>query len=141
MMGRSDYYGKIHKVLGTQVKIQSLLHEHKSEVCLSPSVAKAFQSLVNTFLKDYSILANHADNDKDLLFSVTPKFHYYYHMGQRALFLNPRKGNTMIDEDFVGQAKHIVASCAHGTEAHAVPEKFFERYVWGKYINMVYPQK
>ena len=53
---------------------------------------------------------------------------------KRAYYLNPRKGNTMIDEDFVGQCKDIVAACASGTEAHRVPTKVSERYTWGKYL-------
>ena len=95
---------------------------------------------MTNFLKEYSVLANLADQEKKLLFSVTPKFHWLWHMGDRAYFLNPRKGNTMIDEDFVGRSKDIVAACASGTESHRVPAKFVERYCWGKYILMKHGQ-
>eukprot|EP00974_Lingulodinium_polyedra_P009748 934489-Lingulodinium_polyedra.AAC.1 len=98
-----------------------------------PSATK-FKQLVNSFLKDYSLLANMADREKKLVFAVTPKFHWLWHLGDRSQYLNPRKGNTMLDEDFVGQSKDIVAACASGTEAHRVPAKFVERYSWGKYI-------
>ena len=87
-------------------------------------------------LKEYSVLANMADNDNKLLFSVAPKFHWLWHLAARAQFLNPRKGCTMLDEDFVGKCKDIVAACVHGTESHRVPQKFLEKYCWGKSIML-----
>ena len=129
---------RVADVFDTQVQMQTMLHDHAHEVFLPPAKAKKFTQLVYSYLKEYSKLANEADKDKELLFSMVIKFHYLHHMGSRAPFLNPRKGNTMIDEDFVGKCKDIVAACAHGTEAHAVPEKFMERYIWGKWIVMTY---
>ena len=84
------------------------------------------------------MLANYVGNHVKLLFSMPVKFHYLHHMAARAHLLNPRKGNTMIDEDFVGRCKELVAACAHATEARVVPEKFMERYIWGKYITMMH---
>ena len=93
-----------------------------------------FLNLVKEQLHEYSLIANTADRDKQFLFNATIKHHYLYHVGLRAAHLNPRKGNTMVDEDFVGQLKELVAACSHGTESHCVPEKVLERYVWGKYF-------
>ena len=135
----TEQHLKIMSCLECQVELQAVLHAHASEVFLPPPSCKRFEALVVTFLQDYSILANMADREGKLLFSVTIKFHYLHHLAQRAWFLNPRKGCCMIDEDFVGQCKDLVAACCHGTEAHMVPLRFTERYCWGMYINMMYP--
>ena len=122
---KRDHHDMIGKVLGRQVEMQSILHNRAAETILPTNAAKSFTKLVNAFLKGYSLLANRADHDKVLLFALTPNFHYLYHLGQRDASLNPRKGNTMVDEGFVGQCKHLVSACAHGTEAAGVPERFF----------------
>ena len=127
-------YDRICQLLQHQVHMQSILHDNAEEVFLPKKDVHAFQREVCNFLKTYSLLANWADRSKLFVFSVTIKFHYMYHMGLRAEHLNPRLGCTMIDEDFVGRCKHVVAACANATEAHVVPEKFAERYIWGKYI-------
>ena len=134
----TEQHLKVQSCLEYQVELQYLLHTHASETFLPPASCKRFEDLVVSFLKDYSLLANMADRESKLLFSVTIKFHYLHHLAQRAWFLNPRKGNCMIDEDFVGQCKDIAAACCHGAEAHAVPIRFTERYCWGMYINMMY---
>ena len=138
MMSNTAHHRRIAKVLQLQVDIQSILHEHRSEVFLPGPAIKEFRKLVHELLREYSLLANQADRDGKFLWSVVVKHHYLHHMADRAAHLNPRKGNTMIDEDFVGQAKDLVAACSHGTESHCVPEKFLERYLWGKYIILKY---
>ena len=114
MQQGSRQHNLIAKVLTTQVAMQEILHDHKYEAFLPMTSAVKFNQLVNSFLKDYSLLANMADREKKLLFSVTPKFHWLWHLGDRSQYLNPRKGNTMMDGDFVGQSKDIVAACASG---------------------------
>ena len=118
--------------------LQSILSEHKGQPFLPMTIAKRFTGLVNRFLQDYSLLANYADENSKLLFNVVPKHHALYHLGQRSQFLNPRLGNTMIDEDFVGICKDIVAACANGTEGHLIPARFLEKYMWGKHLQWEY---
>ena len=101
-------------------------------------MAHKLKELVCLFLKEYSILANAADKDKKLLFSVAPKFHLLWHLGARAVFLNPRKGCTMLDEDYMGECREIVAAAVHGTVPHSVPQKFLEKYCCGKSIMLLY---
>lgn len=54
-----------------------------------------------------------------------------FHLGERAMFVNPRRSSTLIDEDFVGKIKGLVAAAASGTEAHKVPNKVAEVYRYG----------
>ena len=98
------------------------------------AVSRKFKQLVLGFLQEYTILANWADKQGRFIFSVVPKHHWYYHLGERAQCLNLRRGNCMIDEDFVGRVKTVVRSCSWGTESHNVPSRFVEKYTWGMYL-------
>ena len=131
----------VSKALSTMCQIQGILHYHADDNFLPTTVAEQFRKLVNNFLVDYSKLAHLADSANMLLFNVVPKHHGMWHLGQRAKFLNPRKGNTMIDEDFVGKIKDLVSSSAHGTESHLIPTKVFEKYTWGCHILWTYSDK
>ena len=84
-------------------------------------------SLANRILLRYSTLENAAGKRGDLVFAVTPTFHWLFHFGQRAKLLHPRRGNTMIDEACVGVCKQIVQSCANGTESVKIPAAFVEK--------------
>ena len=128
----------IDKAFKALVGIQKILHDHADKAVLPTGQSETFDKLVTDFLQSYTILANIADKESRLLLSMVPKFHYLWHLGKRAKFLNPRRGNTCIDEDYVGQCKDLVAKCAAGNEAHRVPCKFIERYQWGMYIQLMY---
>ena len=53
------------------------------------------------------------------------------------MYLNPRRSNCMIDEDYVGVVKNCVAASASGTSMEDVPKKVMERIVWGMhFLNM-----
>ena len=128
----------VQKALEHQCEIQEILTAFADSAFLPEPVDAHVFSLVKEFLGEYSLLANEADRRGDLLFSVVPKHHYYWHLGRRALYMNPRRGNCMIDEDYVGTIKTVVHSAVHGTEAHLVPSRVMEKVLWGKYLLMEY---
>ena len=97
--------------------------------------AGRFKELVTDVLKDYTILANKADGDHLLLWSMTPKWHWLYHLSDRSRLINPKVTSCMVDEDYAGQIKVIVASCATGTPMHKVPEKVAEKLTWCMHFN------
>ena len=66
-----------------------------------------------------------------LLFSVVPKLHWMWHMGFKAKFLNPRRGATFIDEDFVKHMKKVAGKGVSGTPMHLVPSVVTKKYRWG----------
>ena len=113
--------------------LQQILEDASTDAFLSLEAPVQFMELIEGILKCYSLLANWADDQGVLLFSMVPKFQWLWHLGHKAKYLSPRKGNCMIDEDFVGVCKEIVRSCAHGTTSHKVPHSFCEKYRWGVY--------
>ena len=87
-----------------------------SQSCLLPEEdARQFAVEVVQVLRFYTILANKADSNHNLLWSMVPKCHYLLHMGAKALFLSPRMGGCLIDEDYVGKIKLIVSKGVNGT--------------------------
>ena len=56
------------------------------------------------------------------------RFHWVHHLAQKSFYLNPRRTNTFMDEDFVGRMKTLVHSVASGTELHRMVDKAREKY-------------
>ena len=121
------FHNRISEVLAHLCDMHVILTEYAKDTFLPIDAATEFRTLVELFLKKYSLLAKQADDYTDLLFAMTPKFHYLWHLAQRAQYLNPRKSNCALDEDYVGKCKVVVSSSVHGTPAHRVPEKVNEK--------------
>ena len=101
-------------------------------------VALEFKQRIQSFLKTYTQLAAQADAQGDVLWSEPSKFHWLWHLGDRALYMNPRTGSTLLDEDLVGKIKFIVQSCAHGTPGHLVPSKVMVKIQWLMHCILLY---
>ena len=101
MKNGSKHHSLIAKAFANLIGMQNILHDHATTAILPTAMSNKFDELVTTFLQSYTMLANMAYKDGKLLFSMAPKFHYLWHLGKRANFLNPRKGNTFIDEEII----------------------------------------
>ena len=121
-------------VLYAQADMQSILSDHADEPFLPLEVARRFEKCCWKMVQGTTVLALSAQRQKKLLFNVVPKHHWAIHMGLRSHWVNPRKANTMIDEDFVKHIKHIVVSSAHGTAPHDIPSKVVEKYRIGIWL-------
>ena len=127
----NELHKRVQTIFGDQVAMQTILHDHRYEICLPLPVAKTFKDHVNSLSLNYQVLAATADSAKHLLWSQPTKFHWLWHLGDRCHLLNPRRSNTMLDEDFVGKMKDLVHACAAGTELHKMPIKGCQKYRWG----------
>lgn len=131
--GHKDF-GAIDRMFKSLVETQDLLHDHKEDLILPIDVAKSIFKNTKGFLLNYQKLAYEAETRGECLWSMPTKFHWLYHWGERARLLNPRKTNTLIDEDFVGYAKDLAHSCAAGTELHMMPVKACDKYRWAMFF-------
>ena len=95
-----------------------------------------FRNAVREFLQEYSKLANSADEEHVMLFATVPKHHWVWHMGDRGMLINPRKSCCLLDEDYIGRLKEVVASCANGTALHVIQAKVAEQYRIGFWITV-----
>ena len=136
MDARDNDHIRIRNMLRKLVELQGILHDHSHLPLLPDDDAHRFRGLIRGFLKDYSLLANSADREQVLLFSVVPKHHWLWHLGERALLINPRKSCCLLDEDYVGHFKLLVAACAHGNAAHNIQFKVAEQYRYGFYFTL-----
>ena len=91
---------------------------------------------MDIMLRKYCLLANDADRRGKLLWPTVPKHHWAWHLAYRSFFLNPRRGNTSIDETYLGYVKCIVQSVASGTRAELIPDRFVEKYLLGMHFQL-----
>ena len=129
---------RIIGLLESQVQLQTIFSDNAKDTFLSKETAVEVRRIIDNILQLYTLLANSSDRRHTLLFNIVPKFHFLWHLGFRAYWLNPRKGCTMVDEDYVGVVKHIVASCVHGCAPRKVPIVVMEKVIWGQYFMAVY---
>ena len=116
----------VFDLLENQRCMERVIDDHAHELFLGPGQALQFQTHIITFLHKYTQLGHLADARGDLLWNVTPKFHYLYHLGQRSHYLSPRRGACWVDEDYVGKCKVVAARCSAGTQLHCIPGKMLE---------------
>ena len=127
----NKFFHPVRATFGHQLGLQEILHDYRAEVMLPVSVANSFRKHVNLFLLTYQKLAADADASGDVLWNQPTKFHWLWHLGQKSIYINPRRSNTMLDEDFVGKMKVVAHACAAGTELQMIPAKACAEYRWG----------
>lgn len=121
----------VAQLLHDQVSFQVILAEHKDEVLLPVGEARKFADHVHSFLLGYQRLAAKAEANGDFLWNQPTKFHWLWHLADRARFINPRRSCTMVDEDFVGRMKVVTHASSAGTQLHDMSRKSCEKYRWG----------
>eukprot|EP00811_Abedinium_folium_P007717 NODE_17121_length_960_cov_4.072029.p1 GENE.NODE_17121_length_960_cov_4.072029~~NODE_17121_length_960_cov_4.072029.p1 ORF type:complete len:260 (-),score=55.24 NODE_17121_length_960_cov_4.072029:131-910(-) len=126
----------VEEALLLDVEIQDIISDYSSDFFYPPQKARQLANAVEKFLRTYSGLANNADTRGELLWAVTVKSHWFWHLGMRGKYLQTRRGATMLDEDYMGHIKDLVAGCVHGTPSHQVPGNFVERDRWA--MTMMY---
>ena len=131
----SSDHQQVCALLEMQIEAQVILSESKDQTFLPKSAAIRFGTLINGILKVYSKLAVEANNRGDLLWNLTPKWHWLYHLGQKAVFINPRLVSCLVDEDFVGLLSVIVGASAQGSPMHKVPDKVAEQISWAMHFE------
>ena len=122
---------QISEALEYQLKIQQILSDHKKEMLLPEDVVKELRLAIDKLLVSYQRLAAAATSEGLVIFNFPTKWHWLWHLGERASYLNPRRAATMLNEDFVGKMKDLTHSCAAGTELHQIAMKGCEKYRWG----------
>ena len=120
----------VRVLLEDKISALQILWGHREDMFLPLAKARAFQAKVGSFLQGYSALASLADHKGLLLWNMPSKFHWLWHLGDRARLMHPRVGCCLLDEDFVGKVKIIAHSCAFGTPGHLAPQGIFEKYRW-----------
>ena len=127
-------YRRVDKTMTALCDAQGILRRHAKDLFLPVEAAEQLHRRVETFLQGYQELAHDAETAGQLRWSLPSKFHWFWHLGQKAKYINPRRTNCFVDEDFVGKIKGLVHSCAAGTELHAMIGKAMEKYRWELHV-------
>ena len=89
----------------------------------------------------WSVVANDSDSKGLNIWSIPTKLHYLHHLGEKAMFLHPRKGNTMLEETYMGECKTLAKSCVHSTDNINMPKAFMDKYLWALHFMFVYGER
>ena len=89
----------------------------------------------------WSLVANHTDRKGWNIWSTPTKLHYLHHLGEKAMLLNPRGGNTMVEETYMGVCKTLAKSCLHSTDDVNMPKAFMDKYLWALHFMFVYGER
>ena len=130
-------FARVDQMLEPLVAFQAILSTHSNDLFLPVSTAQRFREHVDDFLMAYSYLANKADEEGALLWSVRPKLHWLYHMAGKADKLNPRASACLIDEDYMGHIKKVVQTSVQGTPMERVPLKVAEKIRWAGHFAAI----
>ena len=84
-------YVAVGALLQHLVEIQGILSDHRDELLLPLDKAERIFVCVKDFLREYQKLAYEAETKGDMHWSMPAQFHWFWHWGQRARYLNPRK--------------------------------------------------
>ena len=117
--------------LQLQCDFQDLLDSSADEFVMPRADVDRLQVTIDLFLQEYTQLGTCADELGLLLWPMRPKFHWLWHLGQRARYISPRRAACFLDEDYLGKLKKVLAHCTPGLALHKVPAKFLARYRWG----------
>ena len=85
-----------------------------------------------------SLVAKSSDARGEDVWNTQTALHYLYHLGQQAVYLNPRNGNTMIEEAYMGVCKTPATFCLSSTDDHHMPIALMDKYVWALHFTYVY---
>ena len=94
--------------------------------------------LVDVFLAQYATLHQEAYANSLLLWAPKPKFHWLWHLADKARYLHPRVGNCCQDEDFCGKMKVVCQASFQGTQLHKIPNKVMTKWRHGKDMLLRY---
>ena len=103
-------YRLVKDMLGHMVDAQMITHQHNRDIFLPTDKAKEYKRHIDKFLVQYQELAFLSEEAGDNLWNNPIKFHWAAHLAERALYLNPRRGSTLVDEDFMGRIKSWCSS-------------------------------
>ena len=131
----------ISRMLEHQLIAQRILHDYRDPTFLPVQSAIDFAQAIGGIHLMWSLVANDSDTKGLNIWNTPTKLHYLHHLGEKAMFLNPRKGNTMLEETYMGVCKTLAKSCLHCTNDVNMPKAFMDKYLWALHFMFVYGER
>jgi hypothetical protein len=95
MQAGNREHALVAQALGAQDGFQCIIEDYAGDLFLPSEKAVAFQQHIIDFLTAYTSLCHMADARGDLLWNMTTKFHWLYHMGSESTFPLPSQGRLL----------------------------------------------
>ena len=115
-----------------------ILHKHKDFVFLQEPAARHFTKELDRNLLKWSLVAHASCQRGDNIWNTPTELHYLWHLGQKAIFLNPRNCNTMFAETYMGVCKTHAKSCLNSANDLLMPKAFMEKNNWALHLIYCY---
>ena len=128
-------------MLQHQLIAQQILHYYRDATFLQVQAAIAFAQAIGEVLVMWPLVANDSDAKGWNIWNTPTKLHYLHHLGEKAMFLNPRKGNTMVEETYMGVCKTLAKSCLNSTDDVNMPKAFMDKYICALHFMFVYGEE
>ena len=128
-------------MLEHQWMAQRILHDHRDETGLPIQSAIDVAEAIAGVHHMWSLAANDSDKQGLNVWNTPTKLHYLHHLCETAMFLNPRRGNTMMEETYMGVCKTLAHSCLNSTDDLQMPRAFMDKYLWALHFMYVYGEK
>lgn len=94
----------------------------------------AMKHNVFKFLHHYVWLHNDALAKHKILWAITAKFHYFFHVALRCHWINPRWQQTYVDESMVGRICKLYRGCSNGPYHASVQKVALVKYLTALHI-------
>ena len=132
LMDQSNVQHKqIRLGLKCSVRMDNIISEHPTDICLPPEAADDFERAAWGFLGCLTALAKHYNALGLKVFDVTVKAHYLAHCALKSRDLSPRLGWCYCGEDFMGKMKKVAQASMRGVKMSKVGHKVLFKYCWG----------
>jgi hypothetical protein len=105
---------KIHRKKAAQHLQQFYKIVYSHGEFLPADQSTAMRNHIFKFCHHYVWLHKEALARNVMLWGVVPKFHYFFHIGLRSDWMNPRWYQTYVDESMVGRIANLYRSCSNG---------------------------
>ena len=85
---------------GASVDCPRILYDYRDQTFLPVQSAIDFAQAIAGVHHMWSLVANDSGKKGLNIWNTPTKLHYLHHLGEQARFLNPRRGNTMVEETY-----------------------------------------
>ena len=85
-------------MLEHQLIAQRLLHDYRDQTFLAAQSANDVAQAIAGVHHMWSLVANDSHKRGLNIWNTPTKLHYLHHLSEKAMFLDPRRGNTMVEE-------------------------------------------
>ena len=136
--GAVEVHRMVLAMLKMNVKMESILADHKHENHFSPMAAEQFQAAAFQMGHLNHLIANHFEKEEGVpnVCNMTAKLHMVMHCAQYSGALNPRLVWCFSGEDYMRFMKTLGQQCCKGLQPQDVCTKMVQHWRLGMHFHL-----